>query len=218
MCDSLGQFVLLPDRRLYEDGLRVITAGFHGVQRGWNGTGPPVALLGTKQLRRRDGGTFFHNGAPAVIDDKLWTFAGAETDQGLFSFMLLYRHGNAARFAHNSVQRPVDSHRVTHCAGGGPRAKPWNKAVARSKVRVRPGDPEAAAQACPFLRYVLRLDLPPHSASSDLGWCARALRRAQDRLASQVRIAALPRFPWCLTVLEPLCNAPAAWSWPFSLL
>ena len=109
----------------------MLRAGFRGISSGWNASGSPVELLGKRTLLRRDGGTLLHNGKGASIDDAQWSFAGAETDQGLFVYMLLYRHATAARFAHNSYTNPAYAHRVAHYAGGGPTAKPWNRAVAR---------------------------------------------------------------------------------------
>lgn len=52
---NCGQLLLLPDIAVYEDGLRVLRAGFHGVALGWNRSGPPAALFLNDTLLNRDG-------------------------------------------------------------------------------------------------------------------------------------------------------------------
>ena len=44
-------------------------AGFHGPLLGWNYTGTPVQLLGTRKLHLRDGSTMMYKSAPARVDD-----------------------------------------------------------------------------------------------------------------------------------------------------
>ena len=47
----------------------LLHAGFHGPLLGWNYTGTPVQLLGTRKLHLRDGSTMMYTSAPARVDD-----------------------------------------------------------------------------------------------------------------------------------------------------
>ena len=47
----------------------LLHAGFHGPLLGWNYTGTPVQLLGTRKLHLRDGSTMMYKSAPARVDD-----------------------------------------------------------------------------------------------------------------------------------------------------
>ncbi len=52
---NAGQLLLLPDRALYKDGLRVLRAGFHGATLGWNASGAPFELFRGQPLYTREG-------------------------------------------------------------------------------------------------------------------------------------------------------------------
>jgi len=99
---NAGVLLLVPSRQLYHDGIAVLETSFDP-ERGWNATGSPVELLGNQTLRRLDGSVLLHQGAPARVDDRAWTFAGADIDQGFLVYMLLARH-SVARFANSQRQ------------------------------------------------------------------------------------------------------------------
>ena len=109
---NAGVLLLVPSRRLYQDGLAVLETSFDP-ERGWNATGSPLELLGNTTLRHLDGSVLMHQGAPAWVDDRAWTFAGADIDQGFLVYMLLARHG-VARFANS--QRACRRRQCLHLA------------------------------------------------------------------------------------------------------
>jgi len=212
---NAGQMLLLPDRQLYEDGLAVLRAGFHGRTLGWNASGPPVDLFRGRHLMARDGSVLLHEGKPARIDNARWDFAGAALEQGFLLYMLLVHRDGAARYS-----TPGTLHFVEHFAGGGVRSKPWVKAlaVADDLERARGKTGRGQASLCPLAQYLVRLAL--HNAS--MGRCARRLRVAQRLMGAEVLNDPMPPFPDCLEWVDQHCGRASQkasfFSWPFRVL
>jgi len=230
---NLGQFITLPDARLYADGLRLLARGFHGASSGWNASGPPSSVL--RRMRVSPGWMHAYtttvastNEDPRAVEvravskavskamrgfDAAWTFAYADSDQGLFVYMLLL-HQPAAAFARANIGKALGrGHFVEHWAGGGSRRKPWNLALAAAEV-VPSKVPLDVSTLCPLVRYLFRTRL----SNSSNGWCATRLARAHAVLSQQLAQAApLPAFPWCARVVEEACSRPPKASWPFPI-
>ena len=103
-------------------GLRLLARGFHGASSGWNASGPPSSVL--RRMRVSPGWMHAYtttvastNEDPRAVEvravskavskamrgfDAAWTFAYADSDQGLFVYMLLL-HQPAAAFARANI-------------------------------------------------------------------------------------------------------------------
>ncbi|KAL1510250.1 hypothetical protein AB1Y20_006574 [Prymnesium parvum] len=115
---NAGLMLLLPppDLTIFLDGISILHAPFN-VSHGFNLSGTPLDLFGSRKLRRTDDSILMHAGAPAIIDNSKWDFVGADVDQGFFLYMMHHYHDVGAY--------PSGSkHFVRHFWGGGP--KPWH--------------------------------------------------------------------------------------------
>eukprot|EP00966_Prymnesium_polylepis_P303366 7007354-Prymnesium_polylepis.1 len=79
---NAGLMLLLPppSHAMFKRGLEVLYAPFN-TTHGWNLTGTPLQLFGTRKLRKVDGSVMMYAGAPANIDNPKWDFVGADVDQ-----------------------------------------------------------------------------------------------------------------------------------------
>jgi hypothetical protein len=194
---AAGQMLFFPDELLYHEGLTAMR--YYGPALGWNGSGTPLELLGSRVLRRWDGSVLKHYSKNARIDYQTWDFGGGPSDQGFLVYMLLYRQ-DAFRYAnHGSL------HQVRHHANGGG-IKPWERAVATETVGTN--------MVCLLHRYIQRLRLSGASA----GWCAQQMRREGEKLDARIRDVRIGRFPHCLSAIVGQCHKDITYWWPFPLL
>jgi len=116
---NAGLMLLLPppSHAMFKRGLEVLYAPFN-TTHGWNLTGTPLQLFGTRKLRKVDGSVMMYAGAPANIDNPKWDFVGADVDQGFFLYML-HQYYELGVYPTNAGQ-----YRVRHYWGGG--KKPWH--------------------------------------------------------------------------------------------
>ena len=128
---NAGLMLVLPSVKLFEDGLEVLLRSSFSVHRGWNNTGPPKEAVASQNghvsaFLRLDGRNATRSNedvlvAPADTDAfrrNLWSFAGADGDQGFFWYMTFVRH-SLGRYAAPSPEGAV------HWWAG--RRKPWQR-------------------------------------------------------------------------------------------
>mmetsp|Transcript_51852 Transcript_51852/g.116420 ORF Transcript_51852/g.116420 Transcript_51852/m.116420 type:complete len:366 (-) Transcript_51852:101-1198(-) len=115
---NAGLMLMMPPahKGFFRSGLEVLYTPFNDTH-GFNLSGTPLQLLGTRKLQMADGSVFMYAGAPAIIDNPKWDFVGADVDQGFFLYMF-HIHQNVGLFP-----RTRSPYFVRHFWGGGP--KPW---------------------------------------------------------------------------------------------
>ena len=202
--------LLLPSRALYEDGLSVLASPF-SVDRGWNLSGTPAAVLGAAPLLFVDGRAARH---VTIGRYREWSFTNADADQGLFAYMLLGRHrvGRYSRlerrppvaYVHHHFAKPWAQLRFLQ--GGRrsePRAAPPASSSRRATAWPHGWHGAALSQACTTYRYLRAATSPaPHSAAKarrgiEAEWradaaaaapsCLREMRRELSLVEAELR-------------------------------
>ena len=181
---NAGLMLLLPPphRGMFHRGLEVLYAPFN-TTHGFNLTGTPLKLFGTRKLRRTDGTVLMHAGAPANIDNVKWDFVGADVDQGFFLYMMhhdldvgVYPSAGGAYWAR-------------HFWGGGP--KPWHLILRGAHAWTqRKGICHIDhIRSYNYLRLLALDDRPPSNSTP----CMRAYRAALAELDAK-HISCCPNF------------------------
>jgi len=86
------------NKHIYHRGLDVLRKPFN-YTHGWELRGSPKTLLGERILYHPDGSVFLYAGKPATIDNADWKFVNGDSDQGLFTYMLLHKFHRFVRYS-----------------------------------------------------------------------------------------------------------------------